>query len=230
MRHCHSRANAQCPPSGNRLSVSAALTTAATDYNGYHEGTTDRYNISFSNWTRSNTVFRIDCGYCSAAVRLRAIIAMLLADTSVELFSSDRPRLCWPYGIKFLAAHHATKVHSAQLINRYYTTLIDARSRMLLIASVAVRVHISRPPNYGHLRMFHTEGVVGQVRMVITRGVQPGDLLRQTKLTKTTSMSLVSISSRSLAKLTYSQLLLPLKWDRLLPDFDIDLDPAVAWV
>lgn len=67
-------------------------------------GNSDRYNSSYSGGyqmsstgsgssggTHSKTVCRMDCRYCSAVVCLRGMKAMLLADTSVELYSTDHP-------------------------------------------------------------------------------------------------------------------------------------------
>lgn len=63
--------------------------------NTYHGGTnSDRYNASYSHHggsTQSKSVCRMDCRYCSAVVCLRGMKAMLLADTSVELYSTDHP-------------------------------------------------------------------------------------------------------------------------------------------
>lgn len=61
----------------------------------YHGGTNgDRYNASYSHHggsSQSKSVCRMDCRYCSAVVCLRGMKAMLLADTSVELYSTDHP-------------------------------------------------------------------------------------------------------------------------------------------
>ncbi|KAG0238674.1 Protein fam72a [Actinomortierella wolfii] len=108
------------------------------------------------------TVFRMDCSYCSAVVCLRGMKAMLLADTSIELYSTDHPP------------------GSVQLVDKDYTTL-NCKCR---IRDVACRVcgnvigyHITQPcrqcldaPNNGHFWMFHTEGVVGQDRLRMDLG------------------------------------------------------------
>ncbi|KAF9974662.1 Protein fam72a [Actinomortierella ambigua] len=107
-------------------------------------------------------VFRMDCRYCSAVVCLRGMKAMLLADTSIELYSTDHPP------------------GSVQLIDKDYTTL-NCKCR---IRDVACRVcgnvvgyHITQPcrqcldaPNNGHFWMFHTDGVVGQDRLRMDLG------------------------------------------------------------
>ncbi|KAF9167199.1 Protein fam72a [Actinomortierella ambigua] len=110
----------------------------------------------------SKIVFRMDCRYCSAVVCLRGMKAMLLADTSIELYSTDHPP------------------GSVQLVDKDYTTL-NCKCR---IRDVACRVcgnvvgyHITQPcrqcldaPNNGHFWMFHTDGVVGQDRLRMDLG------------------------------------------------------------
>ncbi|KAF9169360.1 Protein fam72a, partial [Mortierella sp. AD011] len=111
---------------------------------------------------QSKTVCRMDCRYCSAVICLRGMKAMLLADTTVELYSTDHPP------------------GSVQLIEKDYTTS-NCRCK---IRDVACRVcgniigyHITQPcqqclkaPNNGHFWMFHTEGVVGQERLSMDLG------------------------------------------------------------
>jgi hypothetical protein len=84
--------------------TSGGVGYSSTYYGG---GNSDRYNSSYSSHgihngnghgpsstisgTQSKTVCRMDCRYCSAVVCLRGMKAMLLADTSVELYSTDHP-------------------------------------------------------------------------------------------------------------------------------------------
>ncbi|KAG0088411.1 Protein fam72a [Podila epicladia] len=126
----------------------------------YHGGTnSDRYNVSYSHHgssssTQSKSVCRMDCRYCSAVVCLRGMKAMLLADTSVELYSTDHPP------------------GSVQLIDKDYTTSnckCKIRDVACKVCGNVIGYHITQPcqqclkaPNNGHFWMFHTEGVIGQ--------------------------------------------------------------------
>ncbi|KAF9275141.1 Protein fam72a [Mortierella alpina] len=133
-------------------------------------GNSDRYNSSYSGGhqmsstgpgssggTHSKTVCRMDCRYCSAVVCLRGMKAMLLADTSVELYSTDHPP------------------GSVQLIDKDYTTSnckCKIRDVACRVCGNVIGYHITQPcqqclraPNNGHFWMFHTEGVVGQERL-----------------------------------------------------------------
>ncbi|KAF9373661.1 Protein fam72a [Podila verticillata] len=127
----------------------------------YHGGTNgDRYNASYSHHggsSQSKSVCRMDCRYCSAVVCLRGMKAMLLADTSVELYSTDHPP------------------GSVQLIDKDYTTSnckCKIRDVACRVCGNVIGYHITQPcqqclkaPNNGHFWMFHTEGVVGQDRV-----------------------------------------------------------------
>ncbi|KAG0345431.1 Protein fam72a [Podila minutissima] len=129
----------------------------------YHGGTnSDRYNASYSHHsssssTQSKSVCRMDCRYCSAVVCLRGMKAMLLADTSVELYSTDHPP------------------GSVQLIDKDYTTSnckCKIRDVACKVCGNVIGYHITQPcqqclkaPNNGHFWMFHTEGVIGQDRV-----------------------------------------------------------------
>ncbi|KAF9562526.1 Protein fam72a [Mortierella alpina] len=132
-------------------------------------GNSDRYNYSYSGHqmsssgpgasggTHSKTVCRMDCRYCSAVVCLRGMKAMLLADTTVELYSTDHPP------------------GSVQLIDKDYTTSnckCKIRDVACRVCGNVIGYHITQPcqqclraPNNGHFWMFHTEGVVGQERL-----------------------------------------------------------------
>ncbi|KAG0003494.1 Protein fam72a [Entomortierella chlamydospora] len=133
--------------------------------NGYSSYYTPQGNGSHGHsgsGNQSKTVCRMDCRYCSAVICLRGMKAMLLADTTVELYSTDHPP------------------GSVQLIEKDYTT----SNCKCKIRDVACRVcgniigyHITQPcqqclkaPNNGHFWMFHTEGVVGQERLSMDLG------------------------------------------------------------
>lgn len=105
------------PPPQNLHYANATATTGTTTnipgtgYTGYSStyqggGNSDRYNASYSSYsnigvsgpgsgtgghTQSKIVCRMDCRHCSAVVCLRGMKAMLLADTKVELYSTDHP-------------------------------------------------------------------------------------------------------------------------------------------
>ncbi|KAG0272055.1 Protein fam72a, partial [Linnemannia exigua] len=149
----------------------------------YGGGNSDRYNSSYSSHsinagsgngapigTQSKTVCRMDCRYCSAVVCLRGMKAMLLADTSVELYSTDHPP------------------GSVQLIDKDYTTSnckCKIRDVACKVCGNVIGYHITQPcqqclkaPNNGHFWMFHTEGVVGQERMNMDLGKLVQELVR----------------------------------------------------
>ncbi|KAF9144022.1 Protein fam72a [Linnemannia schmuckeri] len=96
--------------------------------------------------------------------------AMLLADTSVELYSTDHPP------------------GSVQLIDKDYTTSnckCKIRDVACRVCGNVIGYHITQPcqqclkaPNNGHFWMFHTEGVVGQERMNMDLGKLVQQLVR----------------------------------------------------
>ncbi|KAG0260223.1 Protein fam72a [Mortierella polycephala] len=112
----------------------------------------------------------MDCRYCSAVVCLRGMKAMLLADTTVELYSTD-----YPPG-------------SVQLIDKDYTTSnckCKIRDVACRVCGNVIGYHITQPcqqclraPNNGHFWMFHTDGVVGQERLNLDLGKLVQQLVR----------------------------------------------------
>ncbi|KAF9101434.1 Protein fam72a [Mortierella sp. AM989] len=176
---------------------------SGTYYNPYYGGAnSNRYNTGYSNYyipsgngphghsgTQAKIVCRMDCKYCSAVVCLRGMKAMLLADTSVELYSTD----CSP--------------GSVQLIEKDYTT----SNCKCKIRDVACRVcgniigyHITQPcqqclkaPNNGHFWMFHTEGVVGHERLNMDLGKLVHKLITPSPSQPRDSTSSDSISNNS---------------------------------
>ncbi|CAO3570794.1 unnamed protein product [Mortierella alpina] len=156
------------PSGGPNNSGSSTGPGYSSTYTG--GGNSDRYNSSYSGGhqmsssgpgasggTHSKTVCRMDCRYCSAVVCLRGMKAMLLADTTVELYSTDHPP------------------GSVQLIDKDYTTSnckCKIRDVACRVCGNVIGYHITQPcqqclraPNNGHFWMFHTEGVVGQERL-----------------------------------------------------------------
>ncbi|KAG0215755.1 Protein fam72a [Mortierella sp. NVP41] len=149
----------------------------------YGGGNSDRYHSSYSSihntttststtssGTQGKTVCRMDCRYCSAVVCLRGMKAMLLADTSVELYSTDHPP------------------GSVQLIDKDYTTSnckCKIRDVACQVCGNVIGYHITQPcqqclkaPNNGHFWMFHTDGVVGQERMNMDLGKLVQELVK----------------------------------------------------
>ncbi|KAF9910892.1 Protein fam72a [Linnemannia zychae] len=168
---------------GNNNTAPSSSYTPGGGYSStyYGGGNSDRYNSSYSSHsinsgngapsgTQSKTVCRMDCRYCSAVVCLRGMKAMLLADTSVELYSTDHPP------------------GSVQLIDKDYTTSnckCKIRDVACKVCGNVIGYHITQPcqqclkaPNNGHFWMFHTEGVVGQERMNMDLGKLVQELVR----------------------------------------------------
>ncbi|KAK3825524.1 MAG: FAM72 protein-domain-containing protein, partial [Benniella sp.] len=165
------------PPSQYQHYANGALnTTASNDHGGLGIGSTRyrraeniiRYGSSLRNRYRgpsnsnngrihSKTVYRIDCRYCSAVICLRGMKAMLLADTSIELFSTDYP----PGAVQLIDQDYATSNCRCRI-----------RDVACRICGNVVGYHITQPcqdclkaPNNGHFWMFHADGVTGQERL-----------------------------------------------------------------
>ncbi|KAG0311438.1 Protein fam72a [Dissophora globulifera] len=129
----------------------------------------------------------MDCRYCSAVVCLRGMKAMLLADTSVELYSTDHPP------------------GSVQLIDKDYTTSnckCKIRDVACRVCGNVVGYHITQPcqqclkaPNNGHFWMFHTEGVVGQDRQSLDLGKLVQELVSPSNAPSSSSLPSRSPSS-----------------------------------
>ncbi|KAF9925596.1 Protein fam72a [Linnemannia zychae] len=175
--------NAASSNSYNSEGNEGGYSTGVGHNNSYYGGgNSDRYNASYSSYgmnggtpssiggTQSKTVCRMDCRYCSAVVCLRGMKAMLLADTSVELYSTDHPP------------------GSVQLIDKDYTTSnckCKIRDVACRVCGNVIGYHITQPcqqclkaPNNGHFWMFHTEGVVGQERLNMDLGKLVQELVR----------------------------------------------------
>ncbi|KAG0241601.1 Protein fam72a [Mortierella sp. GBA43] len=217
------------PLSQHQPYATAALNTVApSGYNGLDNSLNyarsgrrrimDRYDMSLSSRTHAKTVFRIDCRYCSAVVCLRGMKAMLLADTSVELFSTDHPP------------------GSVQLINKDYTTP-NCRCRIRDVACCVcgneVGYHITQPcqeclkaPNNGHFWMFHTDGVAGQERLAMDLGKLVYELVSLHHAQCSVHGHASTVTDKSSTSLSFLRFLQPLKWDQLpRPELDIDLNP-----
>ncbi|CAG8545091.1 15088_t:CDS:2, partial [Racocetra persica] len=107
--------------------------------------------------SRSKAVCKLNCTYCESRVCLRGMKAMLLADTRVELYSTDVPPL------------------SVQLVGEDYLTQnchCKIRDVACLTCGNVLGYHITQPCqqcmdacNNGHLWMFHTEEVTSEERL-----------------------------------------------------------------
>ncbi|KAF0455692.1 pre-mRNA-splicing factor ATP-dependent RNA helicase [Gigaspora margarita] len=107
--------------------------------------------------SRSKAVCKLNCTYCDSRVCVRGMKAMLLADTRVELYSTDVPPL------------------SVQLVGEDYLTQnchCKIRDVACLTCGNVLGYHITQPCqqcmdacNNGHLWMFHTEEVTSEERL-----------------------------------------------------------------
>lgn len=105
---------------------------------------------------RSKSVCRLFCNTCSTAVCNRGMKAMLLADTKVELYSTDTP----PRSVQLVYDDYVTQ-------NCY----CRIRNVACLGCGNIVGYHITQPCsrcmescNNGHFWMFHTDGVFSEER------------------------------------------------------------------
>ncbi|KAI9164417.1 hypothetical protein H9P43_008268 [Blastocladiella emersonii ATCC 22665] len=106
---------------------------------------------------RSKPVARLSCRHCARVVCTRGMKAILLADTRVELYSTDSP------------VAHATQM----IYDEYVTTNCQCRIRDVacLGCGNAVGYHVTTPCssclkqcNNGHFVMFNSDGVVAHDR------------------------------------------------------------------
>ncbi|CAG8647242.1 2884_t:CDS:2 [Acaulospora morrowiae] len=107
---------------------------------------------------RSKAVCKLNCAHCESRVCVRGMKAMLLADTSIELFSTDVPPL--PYVVQLVGEDYMTKNCQCKI-----------RDVACLTCGNVLGYHITQPCqqcmeacNNGHLWMFHTEEVASEER------------------------------------------------------------------
>eukprot|EP00126_Sphaerothecum_destruens_P000677 Sdes_comp10865_c0_seq1m2520 len=106
----------------------------------------------------TKTVVLLNCKYCNGNLCQRGMRAILLADTSVELFSTDLP-----------------PVSSVQLVGDDYITkncMCKIRDVGCLVCGNVVGYHVTRPCmlcleacNNGHFWMFHSSSILPAPRM-----------------------------------------------------------------
>lgn len=101
---------------------------------------------------RGKVVFQLTCGDCEVMVCQRGMKAILLADTTIELFSTDNP----PFGVQMVNDDYVTRNCSCRI-----------RDVACLHCGNIVGYHVTQPCkdclsscNNGHFWMFH----LGQVR------------------------------------------------------------------
>ncbi|RIB25510.1 FAM72 protein [Gigaspora rosea] len=133
-------------------STTTSTTTSATTHRNTQLQDNDP-NIR----SRSKAVCKLNCTYCDSRVCVRGMKAMLLADTRVELYSTDVPPL------------------SVQLVGEDYLTQnchCKIRDVACLTCGNVLGYHITQPCqqcmdacNNGHLWMFHTEEVTSEERL-----------------------------------------------------------------
>lgn len=112
------------------------------------------------NSLRSKSVFRLNCKYCKACVCDRAMKAILLADTKVELFSTDIPP-----GTSMCLLPEDRTTHGC---------LCKIRDSACRTCGNVLGYHVSQPcssclsgKNNGHFWMYYSEGVTHTERKVL---------------------------------------------------------------
>ncbi|KAI9346788.1 FAM72 protein-domain-containing protein [Zopfochytrium polystomum] len=111
---------------------------------------------------RGKVVFRLECGDCGVVVCDRGMRAILLADTAVELFSTDHP----PNGVQMVNEDYVTK--------NCYCRIRDVAC---LHCGNIVGYHVTQPCkdclsscNNGHFWMFHLNHVQSSERIDSSNG------------------------------------------------------------
>ncbi|CAO3672245.1 unnamed protein product [Umbelopsis ramanniana] len=106
---------------------------------------------------RHKTVCMLSCRFCSTHVCKRGMKAMLLADMTVELYSTDIP----PSSVQLVGTDFKTNMCSCKI-----------RDIACLTCGNVIGYHITMPCqvclhscNNGHFWMFRTEGVVAADRL-----------------------------------------------------------------
>jgi len=134
---------------------STTLSTSSSSSNTQSQDDDDLQSIHHH--FRSKTVCKLNCAHCDNSVCVRGMKAMLLADTRIELYSTDVPPL------------------SVQLVGEDYMTQncqCKIRDVACLTCGNVLGYHITQPCqqcmeacNNGHLWMFHTEAVTSEERL-----------------------------------------------------------------
>ncbi|KAI9204797.1 FAM72 protein-domain-containing protein [Polychytrium aggregatum] len=106
---------------------------------------------------RSKVVCQLHCTHCNVGVCRRGMKAILLADTNIELFSTDTP----PYGVQLVNDDYVTRNCQCRI-----------KDAACLGCGNVVGYHVSQPCeacldacNNGHFWMFHMGEVVSKERL-----------------------------------------------------------------
>lgn len=128
---------------------------------------------------RYKVVCRLNCRYCERRLCNRAMKAILLADTKVELYSTDLPPLDDVELVNkdYMTENCKCRIHDIACLSWYAQfTLFPQR---LTFSGNIVGYHVTQPCdrcldscNNGHFWMFQTEGVTGHDRVDST-GLKP---------------------------------------------------------
>ncbi|CAG8471563.1 128_t:CDS:2, partial [Ambispora leptoticha] len=136
---------------GNNMNDYAITTPTTTTQS------TDNSIPSMHHHFRSKPVCKLYCAHCNTRVCVRGMKAMLLADTRIELFSTDVP----PISVQLVAEDYITQNCHCKI-----------RDVACLICGNILGYHITQPCqqcmeacNNGHFWMFHTEAVTSEERM-----------------------------------------------------------------
>lgn len=121
-------------------------------------------NISLHSSFKSKSVCQLTCRYCQGILCRRGMKAILLADTRVELYSTDTV----PIGVQLVANDYVTR-----------NCLCQIRDVACLGCGNVVGYHVTQPCdvcmsacNNGHFWMFHHDAVKAKERMDST-GLKP---------------------------------------------------------
>ncbi|CAG8516282.1 5189_t:CDS:2 [Ambispora gerdemannii] len=138
---------------GNNMNtITTAITTSTTTAQS-----TDNSIPSMHHHFRSKPVCKLYCAHCNTRVCVRGMKAMLLADTRIELFSTDVP----PISVQLVADDYITQNCHCKI-----------RDVACLMCGNTLGYHITQPCqqcmescNNGHFWMFHIEAVTSEERM-----------------------------------------------------------------
>ncbi|KAG4093094.1 hypothetical protein H8356DRAFT_949663 [Neocallimastix lanati (nom. inval.)] len=118
------------------------------------------YSSSLHSSFKSKSVCQLNCRYCQGVLCRRGMKAILLADTRVELYSTDAA----PIGVQLVANDYVTR-----------NCLCQIRDVACLGCGNVVGYHVTQPCevcmsacNNGHFWMFHNDSVKAKERMDAT--------------------------------------------------------------
>lgn len=144
---------------GSMSSTTAAVapsTTSSTSTSANSQPQEEEDIQSMYQHFQSKAVCKLNCTHCESKVCVRGMKAMLLADTSIELYSTDVP----PLSVQLIGEDYMTKNCQCKI-----------RDVACLTCGNVLGYHITQPCqqcmeacNNGHLWMFHTEEVASEER------------------------------------------------------------------